>query len=350
MTSTTAGLSVGAQCPKALLQKAPGRSYNDEMYYPANAPQAIAAARPYAVTDQTTRHARTSSTTSPSLLISYPPSSATLWGTMTPGVQAGIAASVAVGATILIGLIACLLHRMKRALHNPSQREEFLPETGEANPDANLYAGSTSTLAKVIENLKASSKKKRPFINAGSSSIYSNDQAQSNPFTSYRDQLWQKQAHHDAARARLASSSPPVKFGSLRSKKVSIYKSSHCSHGYVLTQEFQHVPPPQPTRLEKIVTTLCAPGSPRVRTAAAKSKPQTPPLEKETTSSTWSSMSSRNPYREDYDAYRFQPPSDISDDLYMVKVWWSAFPGVAAMSNPSVEELAGRILREGDRH
>ncbi|GFF96621.1 hypothetical protein IFM47457_10972 [Aspergillus lentulus] len=49
-------------------------------------------------------------------------------------------------------------------------------------------------------------------------------------------------------------------------------KSSGSPHGYVLVaQEFQHIHPPQPTRLQMIVATLCAIGSSTVQAAAGKS-------------------------------------------------------------------------------
>jgi hypothetical protein len=272
---------------------------------------------------------------------------------MTPSVLAGIVASVATTATMLIALIACRLHRMKRALHTANQKEESLPSREKANPEANLYRRSSLSLAKATRIFEVSNKEQQPAMDDGRSRISSNNQAQSNLFSSHRDRLWEPHSHHDVARTRLARFAPvyhaTVRIGSLRGQKVSIDKSSSHPHSQVPAGEFQHVPPLQPIQPQKIVNGPCASGSSRIRTMAAKFVPQTPPPQKEDMSSMWSSMSSWNPFSEGYSAYQFQPQSEISDNLDLVKVWWRVFPGSVAMSNPSRPLLAGRISGEGLR-
>ncbi|RHZ48580.1 uncharacterized protein CDV56_103547 [Aspergillus thermomutatus] len=299
------------------------------------------------------------STTRVSHPTSTPASAATHAGTLTRGAQAGVVISVLSLAAILIGVIFWRLHRKKRALQMSIRGEKLPPPPEKPNPvyrfASNLYTSSTSTLVNVAEMFKASNRDKVPSINDGSSSIYSTNQTQSNLFTSYRAQLWKHRAHTAASRARLASSSTvhliADKARSLRGKKPTPDRRSRCSHGYAFAQEFQHVPPPQPTRLQKIVTDLCANGSSTVRTVTARFKAQAQPQPKDNASSMWSTMSSRNPYSGDYDAHQFQPPPcNISDSLDLVKVR-SVSSGTVAMSNPaeiSVDALAGRISGEGE--
>ncbi|GIJ82109.1 hypothetical protein Asppvi_000612 [Aspergillus pseudoviridinutans] len=276
-----------------------------------------------------------SSTTSASNSASTTASAALHWENMTPGAQAGIVISTLSLAVMLIGMIFWWLHRKKRKLLRAIRGEEAPPPTEKPNPAyrfaSNLYTSSASTLVNVTEIFKAS-REKSPSINDRSSSIYSNNQTRSNLFTLAAD-----------------------KVRPLRGKKKSPDRRSRYSHGYIFAQEFEHMPPPPPTRLQKIVAGLYANGSSTVKTVAATFKTQAPPPQKDNASSTWSSMSSRTPYACAYDSYphvhQFQPPCDISDDLDLVKVQ-SVSSGTVAMSNPAeigVDALAGRISGEGER-
>ncbi|KAF4231033.1 hypothetical protein CNMCM8980_000500 [Aspergillus fumigatiaffinis] len=278
---------------------------------------------------------RASSLTSASHATTTSGPAALRWETMTPGAQAGIVISAVSLAIILIGMIFLWLHRKKRALLRAVRGEEAPPPTEKQNPAyrfaSNLNTSSTSTLVNVAEIFKAS-REKSPSINDGSSSIYSNHQPRSNLFTLAAD-----------------------KVRPLRGKKQPPDRRSRYSHGYAFAQEFEHVPPPPPTRLQKIVAGLYANGSSTVKTVTAPFKAQPPP-QKDNASSTWSSMSSRTPYARAYDSYpqapQFQPPCDISDSLDLVKVR-SVSSGTVAMSNPaeiSVDALAGRISGEAKRH
>ncbi|GFG17382.1 hypothetical protein IFM5058_08446 [Aspergillus udagawae] len=255
---------------------------------------------------------------------------------LTRGAQAGIVISALSLAVILIGLIFWWLHRKKRTLLKAIRGEEAPPPTEKPNPAyrfaSNLYTSSTSTLVNVTEIFKAS-KEKSPSINDTSSSIYSTNQTRSNLFTLAAD-----------------------KVRPLRGKKQLPDRRSRYSHGYIFAQEFEHVPPPPPTRLQKIVAGLYANGSSTVKSVTATFKTQSPPPPKDNASSTWSSMSNRNPYARAYDSYPqahpFQPPCDISDDLDLVKVR-SVSSGTVAMSNPAeigVDALEGRISQEGAHH
>lgn len=281
---------------------------------------------------------------------------------MTSGAQAGVVILVLSLAAILIGMIFWRLHRRKQALLRTIRGEESPPPTEKPSPvyrfASNLYTSSTCTLVNVTEIIKGSIREKPPATKDRSSSIYSSNQTQSNLFTSYQAQLWKNRAYHAASRAHLASCSAvdlvADKVKSLRGQKKPDGRSRY-SHGYASAQEFQHVPPPPPTRMQKIVAgaaDLYANGSSTVRTVAAtfKAKPQPPP--KDNPSSTWSSMSSRNPYYEGHQhAHHFQPPCDISDNLNLVKVR-SVSSGTVAISNPadiSVDALAGRISGESER-
>ncbi|PKX92841.1 uncharacterized protein P174DRAFT_421878 [Aspergillus novofumigatus IBT 16806] len=278
---------------------------------------------------------RASSTTSASHATSTSAAAALRWETMTPAAQAGIVISAVSLAIILIGMIFWWLHRKKRALLRAVRGEEAPPPTEKQNPAyrfaSNLYTSSTSTLVNVTEIFKAS-REKSPSINDRSSSIYSNHQPRSNLFTLAAD-----------------------KVRPLRGRKQPPDRRSRYSHGYVFAQEFEHVPPPPPTRLQKIVAGLYANGSSTVKTVTAPFKAQPPP-QKDNASSTWSSMSSRTPYSRAYDSYpqahQFQPPCDISNSLDLVKVR-SVSSGTVAMSDPaeiSVDAMAGRISGEGKRH
>ncbi|KAF7130959.1 hypothetical protein CNMCM5793_003894 [Aspergillus hiratsukae] len=298
---------------------------------------------------------------------------------MTPGAQAGIVILVLSLATILIGMIYWRLHRRKQALLRTIRGEESPPSPPPTekpnlpNPvyrfASNLYTSSTCTLVNVTEIIKGSIREKPPSTNDNvrSSSIYSGNetrpnQTRRNVFTSYQAQLWKNRAYHAASRARLASCSAvdlvAEKVSSLRGEKKPDRRSRY-SNGYAFAEEFQHVPPPPPTRIQKVVASaagLYANGSSTVRTVAAsfKAQPQPPPAPppKDTPSSTFSSMSSRNPYDDGkQNTHDFQPPCDISDNLNLVKVR-SVSSGTVAMSNPadiSVDALAGRISGESER-
>ncbi|KAF7183742.1 hypothetical protein CNMCM7691_004092 [Aspergillus felis] len=250
---------------------------------------------------------------------------------MTPAAQAGIVISAVSLAVILIGMIFWWLHRKKRTLLRAIRGEEAPPPTEKPNPAygfaTKLDTSSTSTLVNVTEIFKAS-REKSLSINDRSSSIYSNNQPRSNLFTLAAD-----------------------KVRPLRGKKQPPDRRSRYSHGYIFAQEFEQVPPPPPTRLQKIVSGLST-----VKTVKATFKTQAPPPQKDNASSTWSSMSSRTPFSRAYDSYKqahqFQPPCDITDNLDLVKVC-SVSSGTVAMSNPAeigVDALAGRISGEGERH
>jgi hypothetical protein len=205
---------------------------------------------------------------------------------MTSGAQAGVAILVLSLAAILIGMIFWRLHRRKKALLRAIRGKEPPPPT--EKPDlpnpvyrfaSNLYTSSTCTLVNVAEVIKGSIREKPPSNPDRSSSVYSSNQTGNNLFNSYQAQLWKNRACHAASRAHLASCSAvdlvAEKVNTLRGKKKPDRRSRY-SHGYAFAQEFQHVPPPPPTRIQKIVAgaaDLYANGSSTVRTVAAKRQP-----------------------------------------------------------------------------
>lgn len=263
-------------------------------------------------------------------------------GGTAPGTQAGIVISAMSLVIILIVIIFWWLNRKKRALMKSLRGEESPPPTEKPNPAyrfaSNLYTSSTSTLVNVTEIFKASREKKSPSVNDGSSSIYSTDQIQSN-------QTWRTLFTRAAAKVR-----------AFRGRKQPPDRRSRYSHGYIFAQEFQHVPPLPPPRLQKIVAGLYANGSSTIKTVIASFRAHPPPPKDSASSSTWSSTSSRTPCSRAYESYpqadQFQPPCDISDSLDLVKVR-SVSSGTVAMSNPaeiSVDAQAGRISGESRPH
>ncbi|KAL4739367.1 hypothetical protein BDV11DRAFT_205207 [Aspergillus similis] len=287
---------------------------------------------------------------------------------MTPGAQAGIVVSILTLAFALIALINWRLHRRKRALQTAILGEKYRPPPNKQNSiykfASNLYTSNTLTLVNVAEKFKHQSRDSQGSISGRSSSIYSR---QPTPFPtlseadllgSYRGGLWRNRVYDAASRLNFALSSvanmamDKVKSVPQKQKSAATRRSRE-SYEYGFSEEYLHIPPPEPAVLRGIVSRLYSNGSSALRSITRKFNPPRPPTDN--ASPTWCSMSSPSPCPEEYDRnppmQQFQGPCEDADTQELVKVR-SVSSGMVAMSNPadiSVDALAGRLSGEKER-
>jgi hypothetical protein len=267
-----------------------------------------------------------------------------------------------------MGLINWRLHRRKRALQTAIHGEKYPPPPNKQNSiykfASNLYTSSTLTLVNVAEMFKHQSRDSQGSISSRSSSTYSR---QATPFPtlsqgsllgSYKGGLWRNCVYEAASRVYFSLSSvvhmAVDKVNSaLRKQKSAATRRSRESYEYGFSEEYLHIPPPEPAVLRGIVSRLYANGSSTLRTITKKFNPQRPSTDN--ASPTLCSTSSASPCPEEYDrnppTQRFQDPCEVTDNRDLVKVR-SVSSGMVAMSNPadiSVDALVGRISGEKER-
>ncbi|KAL4733187.1 hypothetical protein BDV11DRAFT_210411 [Aspergillus similis] len=208
---------------------------------------------------------------------------------------------------------------------------------------------STLTLVNVAEMFKHQRRDTQGFISDRSSSIYSR---QPTPFPilsqgellgSYRAELGRNRAYDAARRVYFALSSvahmavDKVKSVPQKQKSAATRRSRE-SYEYGFSEEYVHIPPPEPAILRGV----------------GKFNPQRPPTGN--TSPTWCSTNSPSPCLEEYDrnqpAQQSQAPCEVTEIRDLVEVR-SVSSGMVAMTNPadiSVDTLTGRISEEKERH
>ncbi|KAL4812969.1 hypothetical protein BDW67DRAFT_188202 [Aspergillus spinulosporus] len=324
-------------------------------------------------TTRTTLHTTSLPTTThspfPTSSGSLPTSESHTSARMTPGSQAGIVVSILTLAFLLIGLINWRLHHRKRALQTAIHGEKRPPPQNKQNSiykfASNLYTSSTLTLVNVAEMFKHHSRDSQGSTSGRSSSIYSRQPtpfpilSQGDLLGSCRAGLWKNRAYDAASRVYFTLSSVAhmalEKVKSVpRKQKSATTRRSRESYEYGFSEEYLHIPPPEPAVLRGIVSRLYANGSSALRSITEKFNPQRPPTDN--TSLTWCSTSSPSPSPEEYDrnlpAQQFQDSCEVTDNRDLVKVR-SVSSGMVAMSNSadiSVDALAGRISGEKERH
>ncbi|KAL4866553.1 hypothetical protein BDV12DRAFT_199033 [Aspergillus spectabilis] len=287
-------------------------------------------------------------------------------GHLTPGAQAGIVISIMSLAIFMIALILWRLHRKKRALQAAIRGEKHhLPrekQNAMCRHASDPYTRNTLTLVNVVDMFKAPNMESLSSISDGSSSIYSTIPtpppvpSHGALLRSYRTLLWKNRGHRIVNRMLSTYTSAANmfadKFMSLPKKqRPAAKRRSRVSYEYGFSEESPHISPPEPARLQKLMSNLCANSSSKIH---EKFKPQPP--EKDNAFSTWSGMSSHNPYLEEGDqqqhAQYFKRQCEISRKLALVKVH-SIPSSIVTMSNPadiSTDALAGDISGEKEQH
>jgi hypothetical protein len=136
-------------------------------------------------------------------------------------------------------------------------------------------------------------------------------------------------------------------------QKSAAIRRSRESYEYGFSEDYLHIPPPEPAALRGVVSRLHSNSSSALRSITRKFNPPRPPTD--TASPTWCSTNSPSPCLEEYDrntpSQQFQGLCEDADIQDLVKVR-SVSSGMVAMSNPadiSVDSLAGRLSGEKER-
>ncbi|KAL2817547.1 hypothetical protein BJX63DRAFT_429594 [Aspergillus granulosus] len=228
-------------------------------------------------TDPTTTDPTTSSTgatESPSLVGDKP-------ANLTGAAQAGIVVGIMGLVLILLGLIFWRLERKKKALQRDilGKDRSLPPEKGNAvySLASSLYTRTRSslTLVSVAERFKTPRNDTLRSSSLGNGDIYSHDEVeppvrrQTSQFKDRANDLTQK-----CLSASISAAQQTVnKMNSFRGTQESpAQRRSRQPHEYGFSEEFLHIPPPEPARLQRILTRLNSSSSSVMQAATKKLK------------------------------------------------------------------------------